>query len=146
MTTEREKRLARIRRTRYKATEKGKRAEHKYRTSEKGRATVRAYQRRWGAINHKLPEVRVKRNFVKRARKQHLANRANPKWANRFFISEIYDLAERRTKATSFKWEVDHIIPLKHPLVCGLHVEHNLQLLPARENLLKGNRFDIESR
>ncbi len=66
---------------------------------------------------------------------------ATPKWANEFFIEEIYDLARRRTKVTGFKWHVDHIVPIKHPLVCGLHVEHNLRVIPAAINLQKNNRF-----
>lgn len=66
--------------------------------------------------------------------------RATPVWANHFFIEEIYDLAQRRTKATGFKWHVDHIVPLISKKVCGLHVENNLQVIPARENLSKGNR------
>lgn len=67
-------------------------------------------------------------------------NTATPAWANEFFISEIYDLAERRTKATGIEWHVDHIVPLKSKFVCGLHVEHNLRVIPALENLQKGNR------
>jgi hypothetical protein len=66
--------------------------------------------------------------------------KATPSWANLFFIEEAYDLAQRRTEATGFQWHVDHIVPLRSKRVCGLHVEHNLQVIPARTNLAKGNR------
>jgi hypothetical protein len=66
--------------------------------------------------------------------------RATPAWANHFFIEEAYDLAQRRTKSTGIKWHVDHIVPLRSKRVCGLHVENNLQVIPARTNLEKGNR------
>jgi len=65
---------------------------------------------------------------------------AIPKWANEFFTEEAYDLAQRRTKCTGFAWHVDHIVPLRSNRVCGLHVENNLRVIPARENISKGNR------
>ena len=65
---------------------------------------------------------------------------ATPAWANKFFISEAYHLARLRTKATGFQWHVDHIVPLVSSKVCGLHVEHNLQVIPGKLNQSKCNR------
>lgn len=66
-----------------------------------------------------------------------------PAWANDFFIKEIYDLARRRTLVTGFAWEVDHVIPLQSKLVCGLHVEQNLRVIPKVDNRKKGSSFSI---
>lgn len=39
-------------------------------------------------------------------------------------------------------YHVDHIIPLQHENVSGLHVLDNLQYLPSSDNCRKGNKFD----
>ena len=74
-------------------------------------------------------------NKARKARKLH----ATPAWANKFIIEEAYALAQLRTKVMGFKWHVDHIVPLKSPLVCGLHTHDNLQVIPAVANLKKKN-------
>lgn len=38
--------------------------------------------------------------------------------------------------------ELDHIIPLNHPDVCGLHNTWNFQWLSREDNIEKGNKFD----
>lgn len=37
---------------------------------------------------------------------------------------------------------LDHIIPIKHDLVCGLNVPWNMQHLPWSDNSVKSNKFD----
>lgn len=75
------------------------------------------------------------------ARRRAAKNNAVPKWANHFFINEAYHLARLRTKVTGIAWSVDHIVPLQSKFVCGLHVEHNLQVIPLSENKAKNNRY-----
>lgn len=59
---------------------------------------------------------------------------ATPVW------SETDDIIDVYKEAKYFGYHVDHIIPLNSKKVCGLHVISNLQLLPPKENISKGNR------
>lgn len=57
-----------------------------------------------------------------------------------FVIQEALVLTKIREKITGFKWHMDHIIPLMHKRVCGLHNGLNVQVVPATWNVKKGNR------
>jgi len=57
-------------------------------------------------------------------------------------IADIYRQAKAVTAETGIPHSVDHIVPLRGKMVCGLHVPWNLQILTSRENSRKGNRFD----
>lgn len=69
---------------------------------------------------------------------------ATPIWANKKKIKEVYETAKLLTENTGVKHSVDHIIPLRHALVCGLHVESNLRIVTHAENVTKSNLFVIE--
>jgi hypothetical protein len=71
-------------------------------------------------------------------------DKSMPPWADKKAIQSIYIKATQLTKETGINYEVDHIIPSNHPLVCGLHVESNLQILTEYENIIKSNNFIIE--
>lgn len=57
-----------------------------------------------------------------------------PAWSETKEIQEFYSKCPEG-------YHVDHIIPLQGKTVSGLHVLSNLQYLPAKENLAKGNKY-----
>lgn len=79
-----------------------------------------------------------KRNLAYDAHRARLYRTAKmhriPAWANIDSIKEIY-------LACPAGYHVDHVVPLRGKSVSGLHVENNLQYLPASENCRKGNRY-----
>lgn len=69
---------------------------------------------------------------------------ATPNWLDAIQsaqIQEFYDISVARTMQTGIAHEVDHIIPLNHKIVVGLHVPWNLQVLTREENRAKGNKL-----
>lgn len=75
------------------------------------------------------------------ARRRAASSRATPAWSNPKYIRIWYQLAREESKRTGRLVHVDHIVPLVHPLVCGLHCEDNMQLLFAPDNSRKQNLF-----
>lgn len=69
-----------------------------------------------------------------RTRKVQLAQ---PSWVDKEALLDVYK------EADYLGLEVDHIIPITHKLVCGLHVWDNLQLLTRSENATKSNKYEV---
>lgn len=103
-------------------------AEWRSRNQEKAKEMVR----NWNARNRSVERARVRE-------RQATKLKATPKWSIKFFVQEAYHLAELRNKATGFEWHVDHIVPIKSDIVCGLHAHTNIQVIPAKQNMSKGN-------
>lgn len=71
---------------------------------------------------------------AKTARRRARKKNATPVWADHERINLVY------AKAKELGLTVDHVVPLASPLVCGLHVWENLQLLERNINASKQNR------
>lgn len=66
--------------------------------------------------------------------------KATPLWADHHKIALIYEEAQFCTEFFGIPFHVDHIIPLRSKLVCGLHWEANLRVMLGEENVKKSNR------
>jgi 5-methylcytosine-specific restriction endonuclease McrA len=124
--THREK--ARAASARWNAANQEKVAANQARSRAANRERDAANVARWKAEN---PE----RVVADLAHRRAMKLRATPAWANQDLIYSFYRMAK------VFGMEVDHIIPLISKKVCGLHSEHNLQLLTKGENSRKRNKF-----
>ena len=85
--------------------------------------------------------------FRARKRKSEQLRNAHVAWADNKKIDAIYDAAQVLSILNNEKLEVDHIIPLKATrngiwIACGLHNEHNLQVVTALENNKKRANID----
>ena len=73
---------------------------------------------------------------VARKRRKLWERRSCPKWV------KSSDLVKIEKTRPGPEYHLDHIVPLRHELVCGLHVPGNLQWLSKEENEFKSNKWD----
>lgn len=66
---------------------------------------------------------------------------ATPDWVDRKAILRLQHDARRKTRLSGCAYVVDHIVPLTHPLVCGLNVPWNMRVIPYAENAARSNRW-----
>lgn len=142
---------SRARIARWHASEAGRdsRKRSKAAHKEKIRADSREYRKsRRDKISAYNAEYRKSRkdwylSYYRRYNQKRRAQmlQAIPVWADMVLIEQVFRNAELLTEKEGVRFEVDHIVPLQHPLVCGLHVHINLRPLTKSENSAKGNRW-----
>lgn len=131
---------AKYRKQRYQSDRERFISEQK-RRDDMRRAEKIQYNRQWRSENSNYAAVYRKDNaglyaFHAAKRRCRIAQ-ATPGWVEWVEIRRLYDLAKAQHLV------VDHIVPITHPLVCGLHCLDNLQLITAEENGQKSNSFTV---
>jgi 5-methylcytosine-specific restriction endonuclease McrA len=134
----------------YNKSEAGQAAKQRYYETNKERVAAAAtarpeeakkkYRDKWAKEN-----VVVVRAFTKARRRKHRL--ATPCWLTDVQFKDIraiYEQAISLSRATGIPYVVDHIIPLQHEDVCGLHVPWNLRVITREENGLKSNKIPSE--
>ena len=98
---------------------------------------LREYRNTWKENN----KTQVRADTKARRRKHR---EATPPWLTRKQKSEIrqlYQIAITMTQTTGEQYVVDHIVPLRSDVICGLHVPWNLRVITQEENLKKSNKL-----
>lgn len=110
---------------------------------EKQREISRKHHNKNKASRAEYNAARGKANKDKRrataAKRKAAKLQATPVWADLKAIARIYKEAMRVQTSTGCRMHVDHTIPLQSNIVCGLHCEANLRIIPGDENEAKKN-------
>lgn len=135
--------------------EKNKQAKIEYQRKwrEKNREYHRKYSKQWNNANKEAAKLKLqnwyknnpgKRTYHSSLRKKRIAQ-ATPDWLSAEQLIDIcteYEICAWCNEVTGEVYHVDHIVPLKGKNVCGLHVAWNLRVIPAKENMSKGNKYN----
>lgn len=86
--------------------------------------------------NHDWFKKHPEEHNFKEAKRRAAKLNATPKW----LTEEHWDQIKYMYESCPEGYHVDHVVPLQGENVSGLHTPWNLQHLPARDNIIKGNR------
>lgn len=96
-----------------------------------------------GALRRKARHEAKKPGHNTEAARRYKCKDNCPPWTDLQALQAVYAEAARLTEATGIPHEVDHVVPLRHPQVCGLHVPWNLEVKTMEANRSKHNRFKV---
>ena len=120
---------------------------------EKDRAYSRENIKKWLLKNpdptqRKINKTKWKSKNIGYVRADSAKRRASklqrtPFWLNDGYLFEMESIYKycNALREIGLDYHVDHIIPLQGKKVSGFHVPWNLQVIPAKENLSKGNQY-----
>lgn len=114
--------------------------------SARKREARRADLDRFRAIQKKHRETERAKTYMRVRKHERRAAelRAKPSWYDKEAVRQIFEVA-RVLSRSGLQFSVDHDVPLKGRLVCGLHTDANLVVMPLWQNIAKHNRFDTEA-
>ena len=126
----------------YNEANKEKKAAYYQANKEKLAAQQKTYneanKEKRASYNKAYKEANPEARRALKAKRRAAKLQATPPWYSHADCVALY-------KELKPGYHLDHIIPLQGENVSGLHWHHNLQLLPAAENIAKSNKFDSDS-
>lgn len=118
--------------------------------ASKNKDKVKAYDKEWQQ-NNKDKKAKNYKNWqlnnrsdvnVYNSHRRAVKLQRSVVWANKEQIKAYYTVCAFFNEVNGYiKYHVDHVIPLQGKDVSGLHVHNNLQVIPAKDNLEKSNKY-----
>ena len=131
------------------SNEERKQQQRQYRIDHQDR--IREVHKQWRELNRSRVAQHANRYRMlnrpyynaKQAAYRAQKRLATPGWCEHESIFLLYQESQRISQDTGIMHNVDHIVPLINPKVCGLHCLANLRIIPDHDNKVKNNKFEF---